>query len=460
MNNKGKEPDMMSREELLAEYRQKIEEVYRQRTPKSRQTIEEVAKKYMPGGDYREGVWFKPYPTVMAGGDGCYLNDVDGHTYADFSNCWTAMVLGNNHPKVVAAIREQAQKGLAMAAPTSNVYEWAKIICDRVASVQRLRFCCSGAEAVMFAIRCARAYTSKDKILKMKGCYHGTYDPVEPAVGYQRLPTGLPESVERDVLVVQFNDKEAVEKIIKENKDELAAVIVEGIMGAGGLIPPKDDYLKFLRKVTTENNVLLVIDEVISFRLSTGGAQQIYDVKPDLTVFGKSIGGGLPVGAFGGREDVMAVFSPEQERPAHHSGTLVATPVGAAAGIAALKEMTKEALDRINSLGDSLADGIKNVLSELQIKAQVTGYGSLHQIHFTPEPVTHAEVSLLAQDKDILRLFHLAMLNRDVFIPKRGMYNISMPLSETELNKAVTATADALSELKPLIKEIAPQLIG
>jgi len=447
-------------EKLLAEYNHNVEETYRRRTSKSKQAVEEWASKYVPDGDYRHAVWFEPYPTVMAEGEGCYLHDVDGHSYIDFSNCWTAMVLGNNHPKVVAAIKEQAQKGLAVAAPTESAYQWAQIICQRVTSVDRVRFCCSGSEAAMFAIRGARAYTGRDRILKMEGNYHGTYDPLEADVGWQQLPTGLPKSVEKDVLVTRFNDKEMTARIIREHKDELAAVIVEGIIGTGGLIPPRDDYLKFLRKVTTESNVLLIIDEVISFRLATGGVQEIYDVKPDLTVFGKTIGGGLPVGGFGGSKDVMAVFSPKQKRPAHHSGTFVATPVVAAAGIAALGEMTKGALDRINALGDSLAEGLERVLADLKIKAQVTGYGSLHQIHFTPEPVTHAAVSLLHQNKAILRLFHLAMLNRNIFIPTRGMYNVSTPMTQMEINQAIAASADALSELKPLIKELSPRLIG
>jgi glutamate-1-semialdehyde 2,1-aminomutase len=450
----------MTREEWLAKYQQKIEEVYRKRTPKSWQIIEQRAMKYVPDGDYREAVWFEPNPAVMTGGDGCYLHDVDGHTYIDFHNCWTAMIWGNSPASIVQAIREQALKGSAMGAPTESVSEWAGIICGRVPSVERVRFCCSGTEAVMFAIRGARTYTGRDKILKMIGNYHGSYDPMEPVVGWRRLPPGVAKSSEQDVLVTPFNDKEAAEKIIRENKDQLAAVIVEGVMGAGGLIPPKDGFLNFLRKVTNENNVLLIMDEVISFRLSTGGAQQIYNVKPDLTTFGKTIGGGLPVGAFGGSADVMAVFSPKQKRPAHHSGTLLATPIGAAAGIVGLKEMTQEALDRINVLGDMLTDRLQRTLATLKIKAQITGYGSLRQIHFTPEPVTHAEVSLIKQDRDLLRLFHLAMLNRDIFIPRRGMYNISMPMTEAEINRAVDATADALSELKPLIREIAPQLIG
>ena len=450
----------MSREELLVEYSRRFEETYRRRTPKSVHLIEGFARKYCSDGDYRQVPWYDPYPVVMARGDGCHLYDVDGHSYLDLSNNWTAGVLGINPPKVLEAIREaQKQYGLAMAAPTESVYQWAQMICERLPSIEKVRFCCTGAEAVMFAIRGARAYAGRDKILKMEGCYHGTYDPIEQELGWRSLPPGLPKSVEKDVLVTPFNGKEAAERIIRENKEELAAVIVEGVMGAAGMIPPEDDYLKFLQQVTTENNVLLILDEVISFRIATGGAQQIYNVKPDLTVLGKSIAGGLPAAAFGGREDIMAVFSPKQKRPVRHGGTFIATPATAAAGIAGLREMTKEALDRINALGESLAEDVRRVLADLKIKAQVAGYGSLHQIHFTPEPVTNAAVSA-NQDMDIKQLFHLAMLIRGMFTQKRVQYNVSMPMTQTEINEAVAATADGLSEVKPLIKEVAPQLIG
>ena len=450
----------MSREELLAEYGQKVEGAYRRKTAKSAQLIKEFASKYCSDGDYRQVPWYDPYPVVMVGGDGCHLYDVDGHSYLDLSNNWTAGVLGINPPEVLAAIREaQKQYGLAMAAPTESVYQWAQMVCERISSIEKVRFCCTGAEAVMFAIRGARAYTGKDKILKMEGNYHGTYDPVEQEVGWRSLPPGLPKSVEKDVLVTSFNDKEAAERIIRENKDELAAVIVEGVMGAAGMIPPQDDYLKFLRKMTIGNDVLLIMDEVISSRLATGGAQQIYDVKPDLTVLGKSIAGGLPAAAFGGREDIMAVFSPKQKRPVHHGGTYIATPATAAAGIAGLKEMNKEALDRINSLGETLAESIRGVLADLKIKAQVAGYGSLHQIHFIPEPVTNAAISA-SQDMDIKQLFHLAMLNRGMFTQKRVQYNVSVPMTRTEINEAIAATADGLSELRPLIEKIAPHLIA
>jgi glutamate-1-semialdehyde 2,1-aminomutase len=449
----------MSRKESVAAATQKIEEVYRKRTPESARIIEEAAR-YVPDGDFRISIWFEPYPAVMARGDGCRLYDEDGNQYIDFSNNWTSMILGNNHPKVVEAICNQAPLGSAMAAPPKKAYEWAQILCERIPSVDKVRFCTSGTEAVMFAVRAARAFSGKDKILKMEGNYHGSYDIMEMTVGWRKLPPGLPKSVEQDVLTTPFNDKASAEKLIRENKDELAAVIVEGILGAGGMIPPEDDYMKFLQQTARENDVLFIADEVISFRLATGGAQQIFDFQPDLTALGKTIGGGLPVGAFGGREDVMAVYSPRHKRPAHHAGTFVASSIAVAAAVAGLKELTAETIDRINALGWSLREKLQGSLDDLKIKAQIKGYGSLQQIHFTPEPIHHAATAFLTQDRDILRLFHLSLMNKGIFIPNRGFFSVSTPMTEAEIDKAVEATAETLSELKPLMQEVAPQLVG
>ncbi|UCH23833.1 MAG: aminotransferase class III-fold pyridoxal phosphate-dependent enzyme [Deltaproteobacteria bacterium] len=218
--------------------------------------------------------------------------------------------------------------------------------------------------------------------------------------------------------------------------------------------------MKFLQKVAHDNDVLLIADEVISFRLATGGAQQIYDFRPDLTALGKTIGGGLPVGAFGGRDDVMAVYSPRHKRPAHHAGTFVASSIAVAAAVAGLKELTADAIERINSLGWSLREKLEGVLDDLKIKAQIKGYGSLQQLHFTPEPIHHAATAFLTQDRDVLRLFHLLLMNKGIFIPNRGFFSISTPMTEAETDKAVEATAESLTELKPMIQEIAPQLIG
>jgi glutamate-1-semialdehyde 2,1-aminomutase len=449
----------MSREELVAQYTHKIHEIYRQRTPKSAQAIQH-ASKYVPDGDVRISIWFEPYPTVMARGDGCQLRDVDGNDYLDFSNNWTSMIFGNNHPKVVEAIRKQAPLGSAMAAPHEGVFEWARMLCERIPSVERARFCTSGTEAIMFAIRAARAFTGKDKILKMEGNYHGSYDIMEMQVGWRKLPPGLPKSALQDVLVTPFNDKESAERLIADHRDDLAAVIVEGIMGAAGMIPPEDEYLHHLKKAASQNEVLFIVDEVISFRLARGGAQQIYDVQPDLTALGKTIGGGLPVGAFGGREDVMAVYSPKHKRPAHHSGTFVATPIAVAAGIAGLELMSANTLERINTLGWALRQKLQELLDNLKLKIQIKGYGSLQQLHFTSEPVLDARAAFLTQDRDLLRLFHLSLMNRGIFISNRGFFAISIPMTENEIDQAVGVTAEVLTELKPLLEQIAPRLVG
>ena len=448
---------LMPRKEIIDRFSRELESTYRQRTGKSKEIIRD-ASRYVPDGDMRISVWMEPYPTVMKRGDGCRLYDVDGNEYLDYSNNWTSMVLGNNHPRVVEAITRQAAQGSAMAAPFEQVYDWAGMICERIPAMERVRFCTSGTEACMFAIRGARAFTGKDKILKMEGNYHGSYDIMEMQVGWRKLPPGLPKSAEQDVLTTPFNDKESAEKLIRENRDELAAVIVEGVMGAAGMIPPEADYLKFLKKTASENGVLLIVDEVISFRLSTGGAQMIYDVDPDLTALGKTIGGGIPVGAFGGREEVMAVFSPKHKRPAHHAGTFVATPLGVAAGIVSLQEMNQESLERINSMGESMADELRKMLQNLGIKAQVKGYGSLQQIHFTPEPVSTASTAFLTQDRDILRLFNMAMMNQGLFIGNRGFFALSTVMQDSDCQRALEATECALAELKPVIEEAAPQL--
>ncbi len=449
----------MSRKEIISRFSQELEKTYRDRTSKSAAVIRDAAR-YVPDGDMRISIWMEPYPTVMSRGDGSRLYDVDGNEYLDFSNNWTSMLLGNNHPSVVEAITRQAAQGSAMAAPFDRVYEWAGMLCERIPAMERVRFCTSGTEACMFAIRGARAFTGKDKILKMEGNYHGSYDIMEMQVGWRKLPPGIPKSAEQDVLTTPFNNKENAEKLITENRDELAAVIVEGVMGAAGMIPPEDDYLKFLKEVASANGVLLIVDEVISFRLSTGGAQLLYDVQPDLTALGKTIGGGLPVGAFGGREEVMAVFSPRHKRPAHHAGTFVASPIGVAAGIAALKEMNSGAIERINRMGESLARDLQQVLDDLNIRAQIKGCGSLQQLHFTPEPISTASTAFLTQDRDVLRLFNLSLMNKGVFIGNRGFFALSTVMTEAETARALEAAAEALAELKPMIEQAAPQLIS
>ncbi len=443
----------MPSEKLLAEVTEKYQNAYRKRMPKSRAAIES-ARKYMPGGDTRTAVFFQPYPIWIEKAEGCKVTDVDGNGYIDFNNCNTAMVLGHANPKVVDAVREQIMRGTAHGALMPVVIRWAELICQRVDSVDKVRFANSGTEAVMMAIRVARGFTGKDKILKIEEGYYGSYDPVV----YPSDATGLPKSVLADSITVPYNDKEAAETAIVENKDELAAMIVEGMMGAAGQVPPKDDYLSFLRKVTAAHNVPLILDEVQCFRLDYGGMQHLFGIKPDLTAFGKIIGGGYPVGAIGGREDILNLFSPEVQK-VRHSGTFNANPVTATAGVATLEQLTAEEIDRINRLGESLAEGIRKVFAKLNIRGQVTGRGSLQNLHFSPVPVVDGKTAREANN-DILRILHLALMERGIFISARGLFAISTPMTGKEIDMAVTAADDSLSEMQPYIEPIWPELVG
>ena len=439
--------------ELLAKTVQGYDEAYRKRTPRSRAVLEK-ARKYLPGGDTRSAIWYQPYPIWIDKAGGFRFTDVDGHEYIDFHNCYTVMILGHGNPKVVASVREQAAKGTGLAALVPKVVDWAELLCSRVKSIERVKFGNSGSEGVMMAVRAARAFTGKDLLLKTEDGYHGSYDPVV----YPSDSPGITRNTQRDSMVVPYNDKLAAEKAIVENRGRLAAVIVEGVMGSAGLIPPRDGYLAFLRRVTAENGVLLILDEVITLRLAVGGIQSIYGIEPDLTTLGKIIGGGYPVGAVGGREDIMRVFSPEAHQ-VHISGTLTANPITATAGLATLEQLTAEELDRINKLGESFAQGVRSVFQKHHIKGQVTGMGSLQNIHFSPQPVIDGKTATQA-NKDLLHLFHLAIMERGIFAPDRALYCISTPMGQKEVDTAVKAIDDAMGELKPLVEQIWPELAG
>jgi glutamate-1-semialdehyde 2,1-aminomutase len=443
----------VSRDRLLKEATSRYEDAYRERTQKS-QAVTQAARQVMPGGDTRHSTWFEPYPVWIDGAEGCRFTDVDGNEYIDFHNCYTTMILGHANPKVVAAVREQAARGTALGAPFPAAVRWAELVCGMVDSVDKVRFTNTGSEAVLMALRAARAFTGRDMILKMEGCYHGNYDPIV----YPSDAPGIPKTALDDSMVVPFNDKEAAERAIVENRDRLAAVIVEGVMGAAGGIPPRNGYLEFLREVTRENDVLLILDEVISLRLAWGGTQSIYGITPDLTTMAKIIGGGYPVGAVGGREDIMQLFSP-QANCVYHAGTLNANPMTATAGVATLEQLDADVIEGINRLGESFATGVRAIFRRLKVKGQVTGIGSLQNIHFSDRPVVDGR-SARETNKELLHLFYLAMLERGIFSASRGMYVMSTPMTQREIGAAVEAVGDTMVELRPTIEELWPELIG
>ena len=433
-----------------------LEATYRARTNASR-ALYERALANLPGGDTRTGTFFLPYPTFMARGEGCRLWDVDGNEYIDCLNNFTSLVHGHAHPEVTRAIAEQAARGTAHGAPVESQIALAAAIRQRFPSIELLRFANSGTEAVMMAIRAARAFSGRSKILKMEGAYHGSYDVARVSVHprfsdeISAWPLGEPDEpglspgAVAEVLIAPFNDLETAAAIVRRHRHELAAVIVEPVMGAAGMIPAERAFLSGLRDVTREAGVLFILDEVITFRLAWGGAQSLYDITPDLTLLGKIIGGGLPVGAFGGRADVMAFYDPRRNDVITHSGTFNGNAATMAAGLATLALLTPAAIERINGLGDGLRASLGAALATAGIPAQVTGVGSLSHVHLSDGPVVDYR-SAARVPEGAAALLHLALMNHGVFAASRGMFITSTAMEDSDIDQVVAAYAEALRE--------------
>ena len=430
---------MSVRDDLRVE----LEREYATLTPGSA-ALYDRAQAVLPGGDTRQSIFFRPYPLFLDGGEGAYVWDVDGNRYLDACNCWTAIVLGHAHPSVVEAVSRQLAKGTAFNAANRHAVELAELIADRVPSVEEVRFCNSGTEATMMAVRAARAFTGRGKIVKMQGAYHGSHDDF--TVAYGEAPSGVMPGAAANVLEVEYNNKEHISRVLEEHGEEVAAVIVEGLLGSAGMLPPEDGYLRHLRKETERHGALLIMDEVISLRLARGGAQDLYGVTPDLTAMGKIIGGGFAVGAFGGRREIMEQYSPLAERPLTHSGTFNANPIAMAAGVATLKELDADAIGYVNRLGERFAAGVRRVAAERGLPLTVTGVGSLRNLHVGARAPRHA-ADAAAEDKEALRLLHLRLLLDGVLIAPRGMVAFSTVTTEAEIDRLLVALDGALGEL-------------
>jgi glutamate-1-semialdehyde 2,1-aminomutase len=412
---------------------------YEAMTPRSRAAFGSAVES-LAGGTTRTTVFFAPYPPVMVRGEGCWTEDLDGNRRIDFLNNYTSLILGHADPRVVSAVVEQAQRGTAFAAPTENELRLAQMICSRVPSVERLRFANSGTEATLFAIRLARAFTRRDKILIFEGGYHGTHD-------YAAYSTsaGIPDVVRSTVVSAPYNDLDAVAHMVRETGSDLAAILVEPILGAAGVVPARKDFLHGLRELATANRSLLVFDEVISLRVAPGGAQELYAVRPDLTTMGKIIGGGFPVAAFGGRADVMALLDPRGGSPAiPHGGTFNGNPVGTAAGIATLEALTPEVYERLNALGDVVRSRLTELFARLGVAVQVTGLGSLFNVHFTADEIVDYRSSRSGAN-EYSQAAMLALLNEGIFLAPRGMGCVSTPMGEPEIETLVNTTEKVLT---------------
>jgi glutamate-1-semialdehyde 2,1-aminomutase len=385
--------------------------------------LHQRAAKFMPGGDTRTVTYFEPYPSFMKSGSGCRILDVDGNEYIDFLNNYTSLVLGHAHPQVIAAVIGRVKKGSAFPAPIEEQIELAEIITGRVDSCDLVRFCNSGSEANIQTIRAAKKYTHRKKIVKVYGGYHGSF-------------------YFEDYIDIPFNDVEMAEKIIRENKNEIACVITEPILGKG-MIPAKRDFLHLLRELTSEFDIVFILDEVVTFRLNTGGVQKIYDVTPDMTAFGKAIGGGFPVGAFGGRRDLMMQFSPQEEEFLHHSGTFNGNPVTMTAGIETLKILDSTAIRKLNEMGDQLRNKLNTDLEN----ACVSGMGSLLHFHPGRNPAVDAAV-VEKQNKTWISQLHMAMLMKGIYMGPKGMFNVSLAMGKEEIQMFSSVAGEVFKALE------------
>jgi glutamate-1-semialdehyde 2,1-aminomutase len=434
-------------------------EAYRARTPKS-QALQAEAADVLPGGSSRGTAYFPPYPFFADGGEGHYVYDVDGNRYLDFMLNATTLILGHASPSVVEAVSEQASRGTAFSIPTESQIRLARLLCARIPSIDTIRFTNSGTEGTLMAIRAARAFTGRHRIAKFEGGYHGAHEYVAvsvhpPAAKLDpRGPTAIPEhpgqppSVAEGVLVLPYNDLATSERLLRAHAAELACLIMEPVASAFGYVPADPEFLRGMRKVTEELGIVLIFDEVQSFRVAPGGAQELFGVTPDLTCLGKIIGGGMPVGAFGGRRDIMAQFDPTGSGARiAHAGTFNANPMTMVAGEVVMQALTPAIYRRLGELGESLRQKLRGALASLGVPAQVTGIASLFGLHFTSQPVTNYR-AVVAGDQELRKAVFTGLLNEGILLQTTCAGSLGAMTGETEIDTLVGAVRRVVARVR------------
>ncbi len=449
-------------------------EKYRDFSPSSGE-MSLKARAVFPGGDTRSSAHYGPYPLVMADAAGARMRDIDGNEVLDFMNNFTSLIHGHAQPDVVAAVQAQVARGSAYAAPNEDQIALAEIIAERVPSIEQLRFTSSGTEGTLMAIRCARAATGRQKVMKMEGGYHGSYELAEVSLvplPSQRGPLeaplstpvdgSFPDSVLADTIICPYNQPTIAETLINEHSQDLAAVIVEPVLGSMGMLAATPEFLQTLRDATERHGIVLIFDEVITLRLSDGGAQKNYAVTPDLTCMGKIIGGGLPVGGVGGKRELMQLFSPEQQQPVMHASTFSGNALTMAAGRAAMTHYTAAEAERLNTMGARLREGFNQAFAQAGVHIQALGSGSLSNLHFASGDIEDARAALdgMAAGGMLNNLLHLTMIRHGVMSATRLMYCTSTAMRDTDIDTAVTAMHETLAELRPYIEADWPELLA
>ncbi|MBI2116542.1 MAG: aspartate aminotransferase family protein [candidate division NC10 bacterium] len=432
---------------------------YEEANPKSREAYQHSTR-VLPGGVTRQLCYFPPFPCYADFGEGCWFVDIDGNRRLDLFNNATSLILGHRPQAVMKAVREQLARGTAFQTNTGLETRLAEMLVERVPSVEQVRFTNSGSEGTLMAIRAARAFTGRPKIAKMEGGYHGSHDVVEVSVrppldaaGPAEAPTpvaesaGIPPETMAGVVLLPYNNLPAARAILDREASRVAALIVEPILGSVGFIPAEREFLAGLRAEAARHGIVFILDEVQSFRLSRGGAQALFGIRPDMTAFGKIIGGGFPVGAFGGRREIMALFDASTGRARiPHAGTFNGNPITMAAGIATLEQLTESAIGGLNATGDRVRERMRALGAKYGAPMQITGIGSMFKIHFSASPVRDYRSGQRASSLIHEALF-LFGLNRGLFLSSTGRCCLSTAMGDTEVEKYLAAVEEFLSVL-------------
>jgi len=416
----------------------------------------EQAQKFMPGGVNSPVRSFQPYPFFSERAKGSRLFDVDGKEYIDYCLAYGPLILGHAHPKIINAVKAQLEKGSLFGTPTEQEVELAELICTVVPSAEMVRLVSTGGEATMSAIRAARGYTDKKKIIKFEGCYHGAHDYVLVKAGSGAttfgMPTslGIPKETTQNTIVVPFNDAEKFEKAVKENKDDLAAVIVEPVIGNIGLVLPREGFLETLREITEAYGIVLIFDEVITgFRMALGGAQEFYNVKPDMTTLGKVLGGGFPLAAFAGKKEIMKMIAPAGK--VYQAGTYSGNPISVAAALATLRilrESGKEFYAGMERKCRTVVEPLERWAFESGFKLQISHVASMFQLFFTETPV-YDYATVKTSDNTKFMAYHSKLLAKGVFVPPSQFETcfLSNAHSKQDLKKTVDVIKEVFTKL-------------
>ncbi|AGB41205.1 glutamate-1-semialdehyde-2,1-aminomutase [Halobacteroides halobius DSM 5150] len=416
------------------------------------------AKEVIPGGVNSPARAFAAVdsdPLFIEKGTGALIYDIEGNEYIDYVGSWGPMILGYNHPQVIESLQQQLMKGTSFGAPTEVETELAKLVIGAVDSIDQVRMVNSGTEATMSALRLARGYTGKDKIIKLKGCYHGHGDSllVEAGSGVTTLgisgSPGVPDEIAEETIVAPYNNLEAIEEIYNTYQGQIAAVILEPVTGNMGVIRPQVGYLEGLREITATNNSLLIFDEVMTgFRLAYGGAQELYEIEPDITTLGKIIGGGLPVGAYGGKKEIMEYVAPAG--PVYQAGTLSGNPLAMAAGIETLKLLQQPGVySMLEEKAAKLEKGFKDNIKQLEVAADVSRVGSMFSIFFTDKQVIDYKTAK-ESDTDAFTTYFKQMLAAGIYLPPSQFESnfVSLAHVEADLDATIEANYNALAKVK------------